>query len=386
MFVELLLNGLVEGSLLALIAVGYSLAYGSARIINFAHADVMIASGGYLVLLWLEGTVSPITARIVTSVLFGSAASFTTLVLFRSSDRLSVRRVLLVGGIGFAITTITYSFTGHLPFVLAFVLAIPWSAILAGAVYSVVYLPLLRKNAPRTSVLLAALGISIAIESILLIAWGSQQRVFPTTALPTSFVVQAAPDDASLWETATKFGVILFTREIQLPVHDVLIVLTFVIVALSLYLFFKFSRTADAIIASADSILAAKACGISVEKIFAQAFLLGGAIACAGGTLYVIRAKALYPTAGFSLGILAFAACVLGGIGSLRGSIAGAFLTSLVISFAPAVPVEQWISSTLPATWVKWLPSLNLGDWSYGVVYMLMIVIILFKPKGLFQE
>src|SRR5437879_4282632 len=100
MFVELFLNGLVEGSLLALIAVGYSLAYGSARIINFAHADIMIAGGGYLVLLWLGGTTAPFTARIVLSILFGSAACLTAAVLFSQRDRFSIQRLLIELGIG----------------------------------------------------------------------------------------------------------------------------------------------------------------------------------------------------------------------------------------------------------------------------------------------
>lgn len=90
--------------------------------------------------------------------------------------------------------------------------------------------------------------------------------------------------------------------------------------------------------------------------------------------------------AGFTPGILAFAACVLGGIGSLRGSIAGAFFVSIVIALAPAISLSEWATTHLASSWLQWLPSLNLSDWSYGVVYALMIVTILFKPEGLFAR
>jgi len=386
MFVELLLNGLVEGSLLALIAIGYSLAYGSARVINFAHADIMIASGGYLVLLWISGTTAPFSARILLSIIFGCAAYFTALLLFSPTDGLPIKLFRIPVSIALAVGVLTYSFAGRIPFILSVILAIPWSAIFATAVYRIGYLPLLLKGAPRTSVLLAALGMSIAIESTLLIAWGSQQRGFPPEALPSSLVVRSPPESVSFWTSASDYGIVQLSSTIQMPVYDVLIILIFFVIAVLLFIFFRYSRTADAIIASADSMIAARACGIPVEKIFGYAFFLGGAIASLGGTLYIIRAKTIYPTAGFSPGILAFAACVVGGIGSLRGSIAGAFITSMLISFAPAIELERVALLIFPATWLRWLPSLNVSDWSYGVVYSLMILIILFKPQGLFQE
>lgn len=385
MIVELLLNGLVEGSLLALIAVGYSLAYGSAKIINFAHADIMIASGGYLVLLWIGGPNIPANASVILAIMFGCAACVTSLIWLEWNSR-PWRRLALLAAIGLVIGSLTYYLAGRLSFTVAVLLAMPWSAMLAAAVYRIGYLPLLRKKAARTSILLAALGMSIAIESVLLVAWGSQQRGFLASALPSSLVPQPVPNVTSIWQAASEYGILQLTSEIQLPVHDVIIIAVFLVVALFLWVFFRFSRIADAIIASADSNIAARACGIPVEKIFGYAFLMGGAIASVGGTLYVIRAKTFYPTAGFSPGILAFAACVLGGIGSLRGSIAGAFITSMVISFAPAIPLPAWAASLLPEGLLYWFPSLNLGDWSYGVVYLLMILIILFRPQGLFKE
>jgi branched-chain amino acid transport system permease protein len=244
----------------------------------------------------------------------------------------------------------------------------------------------LRKDAPRTSILLAALGLSIALESFLLVAWGSQRRVFPATSLPFALVVRPAPSDVGFWDSALRYGLVKIGPELRLPVYDILIVLVFVFVALALGVFFRTSRSADAIIATADSRFAARSCGIPVDRVLGHAFLIGGAIASLGGTLFVLRSKSLDPMAGFSPGILAFAACVLGGIGSLRGSIIGAFLASLAISLAPAIPLADWVARVAPAHVLHWLPSLNLSDWSYGVIYALMIVAILVKPEGLFTR
>jgi branched-subunit amino acid ABC-type transport system permease component len=379
---DLFLNGLVEGSLLALICVGYSLAYGTAKVINFAHADVMIAGGGYLVLLWVGGAADASLAPLLMSVLFGVAASIAALTWL--SSRRSHR--VIAAGTGLATFAATLGLVGRLSFSAAALIAVPITAGLATAVYRGAYLPLIRRRAPRTSVLLAALGISIALESYLMVAWGSQRRVLPVNRVPAWLSAHTVPPGVHGSRAAFQFGVLPLTTAHSIPILDLLIVVVFVTIATGLFLFFRLSRSADAMVASADAPLAARACGIPVDRILGQAFFLGGAIASIGGTLYVLRARSVDPTSGFSPGILAFAACVLGGIGSLRGSIAGAFLTGLVISLAPAVPLGRWVSVCLPSDWLRFWPSLNLSDWSYGVVYLLMILVIMFKPEGLFQR
>lgn len=386
MFLELLLDGLAQGSLLALICIGYSLAYGSAQVINFAHADVMIAGGGYLVLLWLSGNQGSMLSTVLMCVLFGAATSFATPLLFRfPSDKYRMKLIIqLTTGLGVAL--LVTAFRGRVSFLVAALLSIPFTAMLAAAIYRAGYLPLLRKGAPRTSVLLSALGFSIALESYLLVTWGTVRRVFPVDKLPEFLAVRQVQSGTNFWKSIVNYGSIPFTPEITIPVHDILIVLIFLLVSLALYLFFKYSRTADAIIASADSRIAARACGIPVEDVIGRAFLLGGAIAALGGVMYVLRAKSLYPMSGFFPGIVAFAACVMGGIGSLGGSVLGAFLVGFVNSFAPAIPLQQLVSKIVPHQWISWMPSLNLGDWSYGVLFALMIITILIKPNGLFTK
>lgn len=386
MFLDLFLNGVVQGCLLALICVGYSLAYGTAQVVNFAHADVMIAGGGYLVLLWASPpTNSPLAAPGMAG-LVGVGAAIMIWAWLRAAGRgrvWVVAATLFGGGLS---AWGTYEAANHLPFLGAALLAIPVTGILAAAVYTAGYAPLLRRGAPRTTVLLAALGLSICVQSLLLIMWGSQQRVFSPQMLPSLFTVHGVPADGAGWEAVRSHGLVPLGGGRFLPIHDLVIVGAFLVVSLSLAAFFRFNRLGDQIVASADARLAARACGIPVDRAIGSAFAIGGAVAAVAGILFVVRAKSFHPTSGLTPGILAFAACVLGGIGSLRGSILGAFLISLLASLAPAIPLDRWAATHLSPELIQALPSLSLADWSYGVVYVLMVITILIRPQGLFSR
>src|SRR3990172_8452343 len=100
LLVYLVLNGVVQGSLLALICIGYSLAYGSARVINVAHADVMIAGGGYLVLLWIEATPPSPSGVAIMAVLFWAAGWIASPILLPQRRAERQQRPLLPALIG----------------------------------------------------------------------------------------------------------------------------------------------------------------------------------------------------------------------------------------------------------------------------------------------
>jgi branched-chain amino acid transport system permease protein len=235
-------------------------------------------------------------------------------------------------------------------------------------------------------VLLAALGLSIATQSLLLVLWGSQRRVFSPTILPAWLTVGTVPLLGAEGTPSRRSGLLSLGGDRLVPMHDVVIVAVFVVVCLALWAFFRYSRLADQIVASADARQAARACGIPVDRAIGSAFALGGGLAAVAGTLFVVRAKSFDPMTGVTPGILAFGACVLGGIGSMRGSVLGAFLISILASLAPAIPLDRWAAVYLPPGIIHWLPSLSLADWSYGVVYVLMVVTILFRPQGLFSR
>jgi branched-chain amino acid transport system permease protein len=385
MFLQLLLNGIVQGSLLALICIGYSLAYGSARVLNFAHADVMIAGGGYLVLFLIHGDTDAFCS-IGMPLLFGLAGGIAGSLFLAGAKMRPFQNTIASIGFGAVIAAGLYLIRGRLPFGLATLMAIPLTGFMAVGVYRIGYLPLLRKDAPRNSILPASFDISIALESLLLLLWGSERRVFPPAELPSIFVVRSLQGSEGFFASVFNSGLIPIFSTVAFPVRDIVIVGVFGVAAIALAIFFRKSRIADAIVATGDNQLAARACGIPIALVLGHTFFVGGAIAALGGTFYVLRSASLDPMSGFTPGILAFVACVLGGIGSLRGSIAGAFLIGLVTSLAPGIPSAQWASNSLPASWIQFLPSFRLGDWSYGVAYVLMIVTVLLRPKGLFTR
>ncbi len=384
-FVELVINGIVQGSLLGIVCIGYSLAYGSAKVINFAHADVLIVGGAYLVLLFFDGPVFPDLTVIGMASLFSLSVIITSWPwsIECSSNNKQKLSSFTLGIISFSLISIC---AGKLNFVTAFILSIPFTSFLATSVFRIGYDPLIKKEAPRTSILLSALGFSIALESFMLVLWGSSRRIFPTEKLPTLFVVKNIPDHTNSIQSILNSGQFFITQNITIPIYDIIIVIVFVVLLLAINLFFKRSIIAHKIIAAADSKIAARTCGINVSKSFSIAFLIGGALASIGGTLFILRTNTIYPTAGFSLGIIAFLACVVGGIGSIRGSVAGAFLVSFILSLSPMIPLEEMVLPLVSPSVAKYLPSLNPSDWSYAFVYLLVIFTILVKPKGMFTK
>ena len=166
--------------------------------------------------------------------------------------------------------------------------------------------------------------------------------------------------------------------------RDVLVVGLLLAAALFAVALSRRSRFGRSVVAIADDSLAAQACGVPTERILALTFGAGGALAFFAGLFYVLRATSLDPTSGFLPGVLAFSACVIGGIGSLKGSILGAFLAGFLLAVVPVVPLHVWLNAILPDTWIDFMPSLKLSDWSYGVIYGLLIIVVLVRKEGLF--
>ncbi|MFA7360446.1 MAG: branched-chain amino acid ABC transporter permease [Candidatus Kapaibacterium sp.] len=371
MILDLLYNTLVQGSLLAIICIGYIFAYGFAKVINFAHPDIMIFGGGYLVLFLISGFPTIFSKIIFLCIV---SASFIISIFFYFNSTLLKK--ILASIVLVALVYIAFSFSGQYSFWLSFVIAIPITSVLALVVYIIGYYPLLKRNAPRNSILLSALGFSIAIESIMLILFGSTIRTLPTDRIPSYLYFSKINTD----------GYFTVFNSLNIPVYDLIIISIFVIILSFLYLFLKKSNIGRLIIACSENHLAARACGIPVYKTLGIAFVIGGFIASIAGTLLILRTKSIFPTAGFSIGLVAFMACVMGGIGNIKGSVISAFIISFIISFAPAISFEPLLSKVIPLQAISYLPSLRLSDWSYGIVYLIVIIVIIFKPKGILSK
>ncbi|MDX6514519.1 MAG: branched-chain amino acid transport system permease protein [Gaiellaceae bacterium] len=204
------------------------------------------------------------------------------------------------------------------------------------------------RNAPRLAPLITAIGMSYVLQNVGLI-WKGSRPVSVPSILPQGTVF-------TLWGvsyTWDKFIVILFT----VPVLIVLVLLV------------QRTRQGKAMRATAQDRDAAAMMGIDVNRTISFTFFIAGALAGAGALLFALYATNIRYYEGFRLGLFAFTAAVLGGIGNLPGAVLGALVIGLVESF------NNGFSLYTPGS-----------DWTQSIVFAVLIVILVFRPEGLLGE
>jgi branched-chain amino acid transport system permease protein len=263
---ELIVYGIVLGSIIALGAIGLTLLYGILRFAHFAHGDLMTL-GAYVVLLF-------------------------------NADLLPWLGVpeLKLGPL---------SFGGRM--LSALVIAMGVTAVVALLIDRLLYEPLRARRSSPVILAMASLGMAFILRSLIYIVWGPQflfytQELRPAWALPLE--VRLRPDQ-------------LF-----------ILVLALVLVGL-LYLFLQRTTLGKAMRATADNPQLAWVCGIDTRRVTAWTWLLGAALAAAAGVLYGIDAQ-LRPDMGWSFLLPLFAAVILGGIGSPVGALVGGLILGVV--------------------------------------------------------
>jgi branched-chain amino acid transport system permease protein len=210
----------------------------------------------------------------------------------------------------------------------------------------VAYRPL--RGAPRLAPLITAIGMSFILQDVA-IAWKGPSYIAVPQVLPTGAVFSVA-GVVYTWE---KFIVVLIT----LPVLLALIWLV------------QRTRQGKAMRATAQDRDAAAMMGINVNRTISFTFLIAGALAGAGGLLYALYFGQVRYDTGFQLGLIAFTAAVLGGIGNLPGAVLGALCIGFIQAFNEGL---QWHSPG--------------SDWTQSIVFAILILILVFRPEGLLGE
>jgi branched-chain amino acid transport system permease protein len=202
------------------------------------------------------------------------------------------------------------------------------------------------RSQPRLTMLISAVGMSFIVQNIALIIYDVNYRSAP--ALIPSSSAFSIGDVSIAWN---KLTVILVT----IPV---LLILTWMV---------KSTKQGKAMRATAQDQDAAAMMGINVNRTISFTFLLAGALAGAAGVLFLLQFQMRYDT-GFELGLIAFTAAVLGGIGNLAGAVLGAMVIGCVEAF------NEGLDGT-PGS-----------DWTRSIVFGILIIVLVFRPQGILGE
>lgn len=360
-----LANALALGSLIALVAVGYSLVYGVAKLVNFAHGEIFVL-GGYYTLCFvtqMQTTESPwAELMLLGTVTFLGMSSL-------SSTRLSRGRMLF--SVLFTVCALPIYWNllvSATPLPISIAVACFCTVLTSFSLELVAYRPLLGSD--RLNCLVSAVGASLVLQGTMQIVFGTQRRAFPESVRRKFLLLESSiPDFASQ-----------FVRPI-----DLLIIISALLITICVHLLIYSRRFGLAIRAVADNHESARSYGVSVERAQLAVFGIGAVVACVASVLFVARENALEPTFGYQQGILAFCAAVVGGIGRVSGAYCGGMFAGFVLTFLPYLPTE-WIGKKVLGGSADQFPSLNPGDWSFGCVYGAMILVLMIRPRGLVGE
>jgi len=231
----------------------------------------------------------------------------------------------------------------HLPLLLAlvvvFVVPMLGTALLNVGILQFAYRPLFRKS--LLAILITALGMSLLLENGVEAIWGAQINAYPPSMLPSSGVSVGG-----------------------VHVSFVQIILFLVSLALmgGLLAFVQRTTLGTAMRALAQDHDAARLMGINVDQVIRIAFVVGAMLAAASGVMLGLYYVQITFTMGFLLGLRAFTAAVLGGIGNIQGAALGGLLIGLIRTFNDGYGSAQW---------------------SDVIVFAILVLVLTFRPTGL---
>jgi branched-chain amino acid transport system permease protein len=296
-FTQIMVIGISNGAVFALIALGYTMVYGIIELINFAHGDLFMLGSVFSAIFleeWLNQTRSGSKAwilLIVTLVVVMIACALLNMLI----EFLAYRRL---------------------------------------------------RNAPKLAPLITAVGVSFILQNLGIIFNGSAPKSRNSVLPQTGFNIGSV-------EIKYKYLIVLV---VTIPL---LLLMTYIV---------QKTKTGKAMRATAQDRDASLLMGINVDRVISFTFALGGALAGAAGTLFVqVNGQTRYD-AGFRLGLIAFTAAVLGGVGNLPGAVLGGFLIGIIQALNDGAP-------------------LFFGqEWTQTVLFGILILMIIFRPGGIFGK
>lgn len=283
MILQQLINGLTIGSTYALVAIGYSMVFGILELINFAHGSVYMV-GAFITLMLLTAV--------------------------------------------------------NVNFFLSFALSIILTGLLGVAIDRAALYPLRKKDAPKITSLISTIGISIFLQNLAMIIWGSETKNFPLVIDLGSISIGNA----------------------KITYLQIIIFLICTLLMLSLQFMINKTKLGKAMRATAQNAEASKLMGINVSFIITMTFFIGSSLASVAGTMVGMYYQTVEPMMGFMVGMKAFAAAVLGGIGVLPGAMLGGVVIGVI--------------ETLAAAYIH-------SGYRDAVAFGILIVVLVIKPTGL---
>ena len=300
-FIQQLINGLVVGSIYALIALGYTMVYGILQLINFAHGEI---------------------------VMMGAMITISAISLISATGIGLPGPILVIGGL---------------------IIAIPVTMLIGFIIERVAYRPL--RKAPRLAPLITAIGISIVLQQVAVLIWKNNPRSFPDL-LPN--------------EPHNFFGAVITDLQI-------VIVALAILIMIGLLMMVEKTKLGRAMRAVSMNQAVASLMGVNINYVISMTFIIGSGLGAVAGVMVGANYGLAYPTMGFMIGLKAFTAAVLGGIGNLGGAVAGGILLGIIESVG--------------AGYLGPLTGGVLGSHYQDIfAFMVLILVLVFRPSGLLGE
>ena len=303
------IDGISLGAIYALVALGYTMVYGVLRLINFAHSEI-----------FMIGTV----ATLFTVTHIGISAPLSGVGLIAVVILLAIVGMVVSGGAAVLLERIAYR-------------------------------PLRRRGASRLAALISAIGASLFL-----------QQLFALVVIPQLF--DRPQEGGRLPVQAPEFVErtdVISIGEFVVRNDKLIVVVAAVLMMVALDQFVRRTKLGRGIRATAQDPETAVLMGVNIDRIVTATFAIGGAMAGVAAALYMMRFEETNYFVGFLLGIKAFTAAVLGGIGNLRGALVGGFLLGLIELYGSVLFGSEWRDV---------------------VAFSVLVLVLMFRPSGILGE